>query len=92
MLIHLLRTVNAADREEVRRFLGKRRSERTEEEVRWLHQLLTAHGSLDFARQAARDLANAALIEGEAALRDVPDSEDKAFLLETVRYVIERDR
>jgi geranylgeranyl diphosphate synthase type II len=92
MLIHLLRTAKAADREEVRRFLGKRRSERSPEEVRWLHELLAAHGSLDFARQAARDLASAALVEGEAVLRDVPDSEDKTFLLETVRYVIERDR
>ena len=92
MLIHLLRTAGAADREEVRRFLGKRRRERTGEEVRWLHRLLVEHGSLDFARQAARDLAGAALAEGEAVLRDVPDSEDKSFLLATARYVIERDR
>ncbi|HSK80212.1 MAG TPA: polyprenyl synthetase family protein [Thermoanaerobaculia bacterium] len=92
MLIHLLRTADVQDREKVRRFLAKRRRERTGEEVRWLHRLLVDHGSLDFARQAALDLARAALAEGEAALSDVPDSEDKSFLLETVRYVIERDR
>ena len=92
MLIHLLRTADAKDREEVRRFLGKLRRDRTYEEIRWLHDLLVRHGSLEFARQASRNLAQAALAEGEAALRDVPDSEDKQFLLETVRYVIERDR
>jgi geranylgeranyl diphosphate synthase type II len=91
MLIHLLRTASAADREWVRLFLGKRRRERTAEEVRWLQDLLIASGSLDFARRAALGLAEAALAEGEAALSGVPDSEDKAFLLETVRYVIERD-
>jgi geranylgeranyl diphosphate synthase, type II len=92
MLIHLLRTVKAADREAVRRFLGKRRRERTREEVLWLRRLLIDHGSLDFARQAARDLAGAALAEGEAMLRGVPDSEEKSFLLEMAQYVIDRDR
>jgi geranylgeranyl diphosphate synthase, type II len=92
MLIHLLRSAGAAERAEVGRFLAKRRHERTGEEVHWLLGLLDHHGSLDFARRAALDLARAALAEGEVALKDVADSEDKAFLLETVRYVIERDR
>lgn len=92
MLIHLLRTVGTADREEIRRFLAKRRHERTAEEVCWLRCLLVDNGSLDFAREAARGLARAALAEGETALRDIPDSEDKNFLLEAARYVIERDR
>jgi geranylgeranyl diphosphate synthase, type II len=92
MLIHLLRTADGEIRERVRRFLGKRRRERSDEEIRWLHDLLLEHGSLDFARQAALDLAAAALAEGQAALAGVSDSEDKAFLLETARYVVERDR
>jgi geranylgeranyl diphosphate synthase type II len=92
MLIHLLRTVSPDERESVRAFLGKRRNERTGDEVRWLHGLLAARGSLEFARQAARELAAAALAEGEVALHGVPDSEDKRFLLEATRYVIERDR
>jgi len=92
MLIHLLRTLDGDGRERVRQYLGKRRRERTDEEVRWLRELLDDRGSLDFARNAAIDLAKAALAEGEAALRGVPDSEDKDFLLEAARYVIERDR
>lgn len=92
MLIHLLRTASPADREKVRSFLGKTRRERTTAEVRWLHRLMLDHGSLDYARRCARQLAGAALAEGLTALRDVPESEDKQFLLETVLYVIERDR
>jgi geranylgeranyl diphosphate synthase type II len=92
MLIHLLRTLDGDDRERVRLYLGKRRRERTDEEVRWLRELLDDRGSLGFARNAAIALARAALAEGEAALQGVPDSEDKDFLLEAARYVIERDR
>lgn len=92
MLIHLLRAAAPAVREQVQRFLAKPRAERTAAEVRWLHGLLAGHGSLDFARAAARQLAAAALGEGLAALEEVPDSEDKRFLLETVLYVIARDR
>jgi geranylgeranyl pyrophosphate synthase len=92
MLIHLLRTLDGDDRERVRLYLGKRRRERTDEEVRWLRRLLDDRGSLEFARGAAIGLARAALAEGEAVLRGVPDSEDKDFLLEAARYVIERDR
>ena len=92
MLIHLLRIAGEDDRERVRSFLAKPRRERTPEEVLWLQSLMESHGSLDFAREAARDLAHAALDQGREALSDVPDSEDKEFLLETARYVIERDR
>ena len=40
---------------------------------------------------AAQDLALAAIAEGTAALREVPDSDDKRFLLEAARYVVARD-
>lgn len=92
MLIHLLRTAGEADRERVRSFLARPRRERTAEEVLWLHGLMRDHGSFDFAREAALNLARAALDQGQKALSDVPDSEDKEFLLEAARYVIERDR
>ncbi|HET9225230.1 MAG TPA: polyprenyl synthetase family protein [Thermoanaerobaculia bacterium] len=92
MVIHLLRSVGGEDRERVRTFLGKPRRERSAEEVLWLHGLMVEHGSLDFARQAARDLARAAVAQGEEALAGIPDSDDKSFLLESARYVIERDR
>src|SRR5438270_13355951 len=91
-LIQLLGTLDGDGLERGRHYLGNRRRERMDEEVRWRRELLDDRGSLDFARNAAIDLAKAALAEGEAALQGVPDSEDKDFLLEAARYVIERDR
>lgn len=92
MVIHLLRILGADDRERVRSFLAKPRRERSAGEVHWLYGLMVEHGSLEFAREAARNLARAALDQGRDALSDIPESEDKRFLLETVRYVIERDQ
>ncbi len=92
MLIHLLAKASLAEREELRRFLAKPRHERAPAEVERILAQMKAQGSLDFARRAAQELAEAALAEGLSAFAEVPDSEDKRFLLETVRYVVERDR
>jgi geranylgeranyl diphosphate synthase type II len=88
MLIHLLRHAGSVEREAVRRFLGKPRQERSRAEVEALHRRLEDQGSINFARA----LAGAAVAAGEVAFAALPDSEDKAFLLDTARYVIERDR
>lgn len=91
MLIHLLQTLDPAEREKVRSFLAKPRAARTGDEVRWLLARMAASGSLEHARSAARQLAAAALAEGLAVLADVPDSEDKRFLLQMALYVVSRE-
>jgi len=92
MLIHLFGTASPQERAFLRSFLAKPRSERLGADVRWLHGLLVDRGSIDFARRCARQLATAAYHAGLAALRDVPDSDDKSFLLDIALYVIGRDR
>ena len=92
MLIHLLGACASAERRQLRRFLAKPRGRRTTAEVRWAHDLMQQHGSIEFARRAARQLAGAALIEALTAFRGVPDSEYKRFILEMVLYVVRRDR
>lgn len=47
---------------------------------------------MDYARRAARQLAGAALLEGLAAFRGLPDSDEKRFILEIILYVVDRDR
>jgi geranylgeranyl diphosphate synthase type II len=84
MLIHLLNHCQSSDRRRFKAFLSKRREERTAEEVRWLHQAMISHGSIDSARRIARELAGAALIEALTALREVPESEHKRFILDMV--------
>ena len=92
ILIHLLRHCAAKERRELVRLLGKSRSERSSADIAWLYGLMRRYGSIDFARRSARQLAGAALIEALTAFRDVPDSDDKRFILEMVLYVIRRDR
>jgi geranylgeranyl diphosphate synthase type II len=92
MLIHLLRRCTAAERRRLRRFLAKPRTDRTESEVEAVRAQMSDYGSLEFARRAARQLAGAALLEGVAAFRQVPDSPAKRFVLEMVFYAVDRDR
>jgi geranylgeranyl diphosphate synthase, type II len=90
MLIHLLRSARGRERKRLERFLGTPREARSFENAKWVLERMTSYGSLNFARLAARQLAGAALIEAIDSLRDIPDSPDKAFLLELPLFVIER--
>jgi geranylgeranyl diphosphate synthase type II len=91
-LIHLLDTLSGADRRRLTRFLGRSRAQRRERDVEWVYDMMTAAGSIDYARRCARALADAAASEGAAALASLPDGDDKAFLLALPEYVITRDR
>jgi geranylgeranyl diphosphate synthase, type II len=92
MLIHLLQHCSASQRLRLRNFLAQPRGEHAAGDVAWVYQLLERYGSISYARRAARQLAGAALLEGLAAFRGVPDSEHKRFILEMVLYVVNRDR
>jgi geranylgeranyl diphosphate synthase type II len=92
MLIHLLRSLKGRERNRLVRYLKTPAQARTARTAQWVFEQMTARGSLKFARQTARQLAGAALAEAIEALRDVPDSADKAFLLELPLFIVERDR
>ena len=92
MLIHLLQHCSPKERRAIHQFLAVPRAGHRSPEVAWLYELMLQHGSIDFARRAARQLAGAALIEGLQAFRMAPDSEHKRFILEMVLYVVNRDR
>lgn len=92
MLIRLLHQCTAKERGALRRFLAKRRAERTAEEIEWIYGLMARYKCIEFARSSARQLMGAALMEALTAFRGVPDSEYKRFILEMVLYVVNRDR
>ncbi len=92
MLIRLLGVCTAAEREAIERYLASPRPERTEAQVRWLHRLIVRYDTIAYARRAARELAGAALLEALTALRSVPDSAARRFLLDMPLYVVGRDR
>jgi geranylgeranyl diphosphate synthase, type II len=91
MLTHLLKVSKPAARRRLVAFLARSAADRTPQEMLWVHEQMVAQGSMAFAAKAARQLAGAALLEGLAAFRDVPDSTHRQFILDMVRYVVERD-
>lgn len=91
MLIHLYRRATPRERERLRAFLATPREARTVREVRWVRGLMDRYGSIDHARRSARALATAALEEFHLAYADAPDSRERRFIGQIVRYMIERD-
>jgi geranylgeranyl diphosphate synthase, type II len=92
MLIHTLQQAGTREKTRLQRFLAQPREKRTATDVEWVYGLLIRNKSIDYARRAARQLAGAALLEGLAAFRGLPDSEEKRFILEMILYVVDRDR
>ncbi len=92
MVIHLLNHCTEKERRKLKRFLAKTREAREQKEVERVFDLMQEHGSIDFARKSARQLAGAALMEAVSSFRATPDSESKRFILDMVLYVVNRDR
>jgi len=90
ILAHLFERAGGLDRPRLRAFLGKPRAARLPDEVAWVYQLLGRHGSIDYARAAARALGNAAARELEIAFAAAPEGEAKEFLRWIVRYAVTR--
>jgi geranylgeranyl diphosphate synthase type II len=72
ILAHLFKTCDGAGKRRSQTFFGKPRPERAPREVAWVLAALHRHGSIDQARQAARDFAGTARAEFEKAYRDAP--------------------
>jgi geranylgeranyl diphosphate synthase type II len=90
MLVHALRQCGADERERLGRILSVSRDERNEADVRWVFDLFQRHGSIDFARESLREIAQAALREFEVAYRDAPSSPHKEFVRGLVAFVSDR--
>lgn len=91
MLLHAHRAAPAGDRERLQRILATPRMGRTADDVAWTRALMDRHGSIDAAREAARQLAETALAEFAACYDGLPDSDDRGFVADIVLYMIERD-
>ena len=91
MLIHLLQQLNQHDARRVTEYLGQPRAARSMRDAQWILDLMRSHGSLDYARKVAKQLAGATLFEFTQAFRDVPESDDKAFLHHVISYMVSRD-
>ena len=91
MLIHLLNNCSRKEKALLVQFLEKPRQDRNVDEVMMIRELMNGHECIVYARKAARYFAGAALQEYSVAFGDLPDTDEKAFLLDIVMYMIERD-
>ena len=89
-LIHLLREATPAERGRLADFLGRPRSERTDEEVRWVRRQMDRYGSIEYAQGIATGLAGAALHEHARIYGSLPPSRDKLFLETLPTWVLTR--
>ena len=91
ILAHLFERVSGQDADTLRSFLGRPRERRLPRELGWVYDLLRQHGSIEYAQQASRDLAAAAVAEFDTAFAGAQNDEAKGFVRHIVDYVIERN-
>jgi geranylgeranyl diphosphate synthase type II len=87
MLTHLHQQVSPRERQRLSELLGRRADRRLPRELDWFHDLLTRHGSIDFATARARELAAAAQQALEHAFATAPQNDDTAFLTRAVLHL-----
>lgn len=91
MLIHVLNQCTRREMARLKGFLATHRVDRKEDDVTWVLGLMEKYGSIEYGKGVANELAKAALEEFHEAFGEVPDSDDKAFICEMIRFVIDRD-
>jgi geranylgeranyl diphosphate synthase, type II len=91
MMIHLFQRATPEELEALAAALRAPRSGRSAEQVAWIGERMTAYGCIDYARQVAHALAGAARHEFTLCFGSLPDSRDKRFIEDLVRWVIARD-
>jgi geranylgeranyl diphosphate synthase, type II len=91
ILGHLLRSSGAHDRSRLKAFLAKPRTQRLPREVAWIQELLRSHGSIDYARKAAREFADGARREFDTAYATASPGGDLDFVRSLVDYMLDRN-
>lgn len=90
MLLHFVRTAPDADRARALALLRTPRPLKRIDEVRWLHERLIDHGSLAYGRGVAEAFYVRALAVDRALGPPFVENDDRRFLREMLRYVIDR--
>jgi geranylgeranyl diphosphate synthase, type II len=92
MVIHLLSVAEPPHRDAVAALLRGPEAERTDDRLDWLADLLERYGSIAFAREFARGVADAAAAAFPAAFRTATRPERAEVIRQLIGYVVERTR
>lgn len=90
MLLHFVRSAAPPDRERALQLLRLPRSEKAPEEVAWLARAMSDAGSLNHGRAVAREYCQRALEVEARILSPSHDNDDRRFIREMIKYVIDR--
>ena len=92
MLLHFMRTAAARSRARALDLLRLPRAEKPPAEVDWLLGAMVEGGSLDYGRSLARSYSEQALELDARGLPFLLENDDRRFLREMLRYVIDRNK
>jgi geranylgeranyl diphosphate synthase type II len=90
MLLHFMRTAPQPVHSRALRILEAERRAKRAEDIAWLLQAMVEAGSLEHGRAVAREHSERALEADARALATAEDGDDRRFLREMIKYVIER--
>jgi geranylgeranyl diphosphate synthase type II len=90
MLMHFMRSAKGATRTRALRILRTPRTRKKAEDVAWLLGAMSEAGSLEHGRALAAEYSARALDAEAGAMPFVHDNDDRRFLREMLRYVIDR--
>lgn len=90
MLMHFIRSASDAYRERALHILAIPRSRKHRKDILWLLQAMIDTGSLAYGREMAIDYCERALQVNAKGLPFLLDNDDRRFLSEMLRYVIDR--
>lgn len=91
MLIHLFEQCAPQERDELKAIFAQPRQDRTKDQIAWIYKRMVEYGSIEFGKKSAKQFAGAALYEFHNAYGELPESDDKRFILEMILYMIERE-
>jgi geranylgeranyl diphosphate synthase type II len=91
ILAHLFKSCSGPDKLRLKAFFGKPRAQRLAREVAWVQEALRSYGSIDYARQVARDFAKAARGEFGSTYAGASGTEDRDFLSGLLDYMVTRE-
>jgi geranylgeranyl pyrophosphate synthase len=87
-----MRKLAPTERTEAERILAKPRSDKREEELRFLRSAIDAEGSLPYAKSIALRYASRANSLFVSIAKEMPLSSHREFLESLIEYVVHRDR
>jgi len=90
ILVDALGRSDRFERERLQEVLAKPRARRTAREIEWMSALIGRTGSIERAREVAKQFGEAAMKEFEVAYAGA-EGEDKEFVRQLVEYAVGRD-